>query len=98
MLRKNYSKTGVSCRVTFDLPREVNAEAASLCGEFNDWSPTAHPMGHRKDGRFSTTISLQAGETYRFRYWVDGERWENDWGADGYMLNPFGDEDSLVKL
>jgi 1,4-alpha-glucan branching enzyme len=98
MLRKNYSKTGASCRVTFDLPPGVNAEAASLCGEFNDWSPTAHPMGHRKDGRFSTTISLQVGETYRFRYLLDGERWENDWGADGYMPNPFGDEDSLIKL
>jgi hypothetical protein len=55
-------------------------------------------MSHRRDGRFSTTISLQAGETYRFRYFVDGERWENDWGADGYMPNPFGDEDSLIKL
>ena len=98
MLRKNYSKTGASCRVTFDLPPGVNAEAASLCGEFNTWSPTAPPMGHRKDGRFSTTISLQVGETYRFRYLLDGERWENDWGADGYMPNPFGDEDSLIKL
>jgi hypothetical protein len=55
-------------------------------------------MSHRKDGRISTTVSLQAGETYRFRYLVDGERWENDWGADGYMPNPFGDEDSLIKL
>jgi 1,4-alpha-glucan branching enzyme len=98
MLRKNYSKTGASCRVTFDLPPGVNAETASLCGEFNDWSSTVHPMSHRRDGRFSTTISLQAGETYRFRYLLDGERWENDWGADGYMPNPFGGEDSLLKL
>jgi hypothetical protein len=55
-------------------------------------------MSHRKDGKISTTVSLQAGETYRFRYLVDGERWENDWGADGYMPNPFGAEDSLIKL
>ena len=98
MLRKKYSKTGLACRVTFDIPPEVNAETASLCGEFNNWDPSAHPMSHRKDGRFSTTVSLQAGETYRFKYLLDGERWENDWNADGYIQNPFGEEDSVIKL
>ncbi len=97
MLRKIYSKAGRSCRVTFELPGEVNAQTVSLCGEFNEWSASAHPMMCRKDGRFSTTISLQAGETYRFRYLLDGERWENDWAADGYAPNNFGTEDSVVK-
>jgi 1,4-alpha-glucan branching enzyme len=97
MLRKTYSNAGRSCRVTFELPGEVNAQTVSLCGEFNEWSASAHPMMCRKDGRFSTTISLQAGETYRFRYLLDGERWENDWAADGYAPNNFGTEDSVVK-
>jgi 1,4-alpha-glucan branching enzyme len=97
MLRKNYSKTGTTCRVTFDLPGDVDAGSASLCGEFNDWDPSSHPMIQRKDGRFSTTVSLQVGQAYRFRYLLDGERWENDWAADGYALNAFGVEDSLVK-
>ena len=98
MLRKKYSKTGRSCRVTFDLPPEVNATNAALCGEFNHWSPTANIMNARKDGRFSTTVSLQAGRTYRFRYLLDGEKWENDWKADAYVPNDFGTEDSLVKV
>jgi 1,4-alpha-glucan branching enzyme len=98
MIRKCYSKTGRSCRVTFDLPGEVKASNVSLCGEFNDWSSEAHPMSCRKDGRFSTTISLEAGQTYRFRYLLDGERWENDWAADGYVANTFGSEDSVVKV
>jgi hypothetical protein len=55
-------------------------------------------MQQRKDGRFSTTISLKAGQTYRFKYYLDGERWENDWGADGYLANDFGTDDSLVKV
>lgn len=97
MLRKNYSKARRSCRVTFDLPREVNASTVSLCGEFNAWSASAHPMTCRKDGRFSATVSLQAGQTYRFRYLLDGERWENDWAADDYAPNNFGTEDSVVK-
>jgi hypothetical protein len=52
----------------------------------------------RKDGRFSTTISLEAGRAYRFRYLIDGHRWENDWAADGYLPNSFGTEDSLLEL
>lgn len=98
MIRKSYSTTGRSCRVTFDVPSDTNATTASLCGEFNEWKPTTHPMKRRKDGRFSTSIPLKAGRTYRFRYFLDGERWENDQAADGYVLNGFGTEDSLLKL
>ena len=98
MVRKHYSKTGRSCRVTFDLPADVNAMKVSLCGEFNGWSPTAHAMKPRKDGRFSTTVSLEAGRDYRFKYLLDETRWENDWAADDYAPNDFGTEDSLVKV
>lgn len=98
MLRKSYSKKGGSCRVTFDLPSEVNAGTVSLCGEFNEWDPSAHHMKRQKSGGFSTKISLRSGQTYRFRYLLDGQRWENDWAADGYSPNSFGTEDSLVKL
>ena len=98
MIRKSYSKTGRSCRVTFDLPAEVNAAKATLCGEFNGWNHTVNTMKPRKDGRFSTTVSLQAGRTYRFKYLLDSNRWENDWAADGYVTNDFGTEDSLVEV
>lgn len=98
MLRKTYSKTGRFCKVTFEIPEEVSAQTASLCGEFNDWDPEAHPMQRRKDGRFTTTVSLEAGKAYRFKYMLDGQHWENDWAADGYVPNGFSSEDSLVDL
>jgi 1,4-alpha-glucan branching enzyme len=98
MLRKNYTKTGNICRVTFELPSEVNAKKASLCGEFNGWDPKANPMKKRKGGRWSTTISLKSGGEYRFRYLLDGVDWENDWDADGYLPNSFGTEDSLIRV
>ena len=98
MLKKSYSKNGDSCRVTFDLTPEAKATSASLCGEFNDWKSTANKMKLRKDGRFSTTISLPAGQAYRFRYLLDDSRWENDWAADGYVPNGFGSEDSLIQV
>jgi 1,4-alpha-glucan branching enzyme len=98
MLKKNYSKTGSVCRVTFKLPAEVNAETAALCGEFNEWDTAAEPMKKLKDGSFSVTVSLDADQSYRFRYWLDDERWENDWEADAYEANEFGSEDSVVNV
>ena len=98
MLRKTYTKTGRFCWVTFDLTPQIDAKVVSLCGEFNDWNPTSHLMKRRKGGRFSATISLKAGQLYRFRYLLDGRRWENDWAADGYVPNCFGTEDSVAKI
>jgi 1,4-alpha-glucan branching enzyme len=98
MLRKYYSKTGGSCRVTFDVAPVDNPATVSLCGDFNDWSRDSTPMKQRKDGKFSTTISLRAGRTYRFKYLFDGGTWINDSDADGTVTNEFGTEDSLVKV
>ena len=72
MLKKNYSKTGSTCRVTFKLPAEVNAKKSFLCGEFNDWDTTATPMVRgRSDANWKVTVELKVGERYGFRYLVD---------------------------
>lgn len=99
MLKKTYKETatGRSCQVTFTLPHHVSAERAHLLGEFNDWDPTINPMKRLKNGNFSVTVTLAPGY-YRFRYLLDGERWENDWEADGYMPNEYGSEDSVVEV
>jgi 1,4-alpha-glucan branching enzyme len=98
MPKKEYTKTGRSCRVTFELPTEVKAQSACLCGEFNDWDQSSHQMKRRKDGSFTLTISLKPGRQYRYRFLLDGERWENDWAAEGYAPNALGSEDSLVTI
>ena len=97
-MKKTYSKTGKKCRVTFELPAEANSVSANLCGEFNDWDKSSHKLARRKKGNFTTTISLDSGKEYRFRYWVNDERWENDWNADKYLPNDFGSEDSIIVL
>jgi len=97
-MKKTYSKTGKKCRVTFELPIEANIESANLCGEFNGWDKSSHKLERRKKGNFTTTISIDAGKEYRFRYWVNDERWENDWNADKYVPNDFGSEDSIIVL
>ena len=97
-MKKTYTKTGRSCRVMFELPRQVNAQTVALCGEFNEWDCTKHPMKRRKDGSFSLAVSLKPGTEYRYRYLLDGEKWENDWAADRYVPNTFGTEDSVVVV
>jgi 1,4-alpha-glucan branching enzyme len=97
MLKKNYTKTGAFCRVTFKLAAELNAETAALCGDFNNWNPDAHPMKRLKGGGFSATVSLPAGQSNRFRYLLDGKHWENDWEADAYAPNKYGTDDSVVE-
>ena len=96
-MRKQPTRDG-SCKVTFELPPEVQASRAHVCGDFNDWSPTATPMKRRKDGRLAATVTLDAGRRYRFRYLLDDGRWENDWAADDYAPNDFGGDDSVVEV
>jgi hypothetical protein len=84
--------------VTFTLDPSVGAQTAAVCGEWNDWSVDADIMRRNAEGGFSLTVDLDAGRTYRFRYLLDGERWDNDWAADTYLPNSFGGDDSVVDL
>jgi hypothetical protein len=93
---KSIDRSGTAS-VTFILPVAVRATHVAVCGEWNDWSVSRHVMDRVGDV-FSRTIVLQAGRTYRFRYLLDGHRWENDWDADAYVPNGLGSEDSVVDL
>ena len=85
-------------RVTFTVDARVGAQAAAVCGEWNEWSADADVMHHDAQGGLSVTVDLDAGRAYRFRYLLDGQRWDNDWAADAYQPNDFGGDDSVVDL
>jgi 1,4-alpha-glucan branching enzyme len=85
-------------RVTFTVDPRVDARTSAVCGEWNDWSADADIMRREAEGGFSLTVDLDAGRAYRFRYLLDGQRWDNDWAADAYVPNGFGGEDSVVDL
>jgi 1,4-alpha-glucan branching enzyme len=85
-------------RVTFTVDPRVGAQAAAVCGEWNDWSADADVMHRDAEGGFSVTVDLDVGRAYRFRYLLDGQRWDNDWAADAYQPNDFGGDDSVVDL
>jgi Carbohydrate-binding module 48 (Isoamylase N-terminal domain) len=84
--------------VGFELPAAVAAGSVTVCGDFNDWSPQSHPLTRVEGGSFHTDVALPAGRRWRFRYLLDGERWENDWAADDYVPNGHGQDDSVVDL
>lgn len=96
MIKKTYTKSGNSCRVTFKYPNKEKAESAVLAGDFNSWSLLTHPMKKLKNGSFSSTISLKAGSSYCFRYVLDGNIWVNDAEADRYEQNEFGEDNSVI--
>lgn len=83
--------------VTFSLPAEIAADLVSLCGEFNGWSTDAQQLQRNGDNAWEATLALEPG-TYRYRYLLDGYRWENAWQADGYAPNPYGSDDSIVVV
>jgi hypothetical protein len=84
--------------VTFTVDPQVGAQTAAVCGEWNNWSAGADVMHRDAEGGFSLTVGLDAGQAYRFRYLLDGQRWDNDWAADAYVRNDFGEDDSVVDL
>lgn len=82
--------------VRFTLPAEVQAGTVALCGEFNNWSAQDIRLERGGDRSWQATAALEPGRSYRYRYLLDGERWENAWQADRYVPNPYGSTDSVV--
>ena len=99
-IKKQYLKNKPVCKVTFSLPKKIvkSAKTVHLVGDFNDWDQQAASMKKLKDGSFKITLELETGREYQFRYLIDGTDWENDWNANKYVPNPFGDSDNSVVV
>lgn len=69
-------------KVTFALPLEEAPDGASVVGDFNDWDPHAHPMRKRRNQTRSVAVELPPGESFEFRYLLDGSEWRNEPQAD----------------
>jgi hypothetical protein len=97
-IKKHYLKSNGLCNVTFKLPEESapDAQVVTIVGDFNNWNLTETQMKKLRNGDFKATLKLHRDKEYRFRYFIDGSRWENDWCADKYVPNTFGSDDSLV--
>ena len=97
MIKKQPSPNQGRVRVTFELPSCLWADRIFVVGDFNDWSRTANPMHQGRDGAWQSTLELEIGRNYEFRYLIDGN-WHTDYHADASRINAFGSENSVVDL
>lgn len=100
-IKKQYLKSKPVCKVTLSLQNEElnTADRVAVLGEFNNWdSQQEILMKKLKDGTFKTTIDLEVGHEYQFRYLVDGKKWVNEADADKYVPTGVGVEDNSVVV
>lgn len=101
-LTKKFLKSKPVCKVTFQVdPEMVNgADKVMLAGEFNKWNTGKKAeMQKLKNGKFKTTLDLETGKEYAFRYCLDGKNWVNEPEADKF--SPSGvslEENSVIVL
>ena len=99
MIKKSYRKNSKFCRTTFRfVPEETNTtiDKVNLLGDFNSWEGAK--MELRKNGSYSTTVSLEVGKSYEFRYLVNEDQWNNDAEADSFIQGPFGAQNAVVEV
>lgn len=94
MIEKQPGPDG-TVRVTFSLPSSIWADTIHLVGDFNDWNPNATPL-YLDESAWSITFDLVGGQSYRYRYLVNGTDWVNDWQADSFVTNGKNGEDTIV--
>jgi 1,4-alpha-glucan branching enzyme len=97
-LTKKFLKSKPVCKVTFKLQSEEakDAKSATLVGDFNNWNPKKAKMTKLKNGAFTTTLDLETGQSYAFRYMLNGSQWVNDDAADKYVSSGVGAEQNCV--
>jgi hypothetical protein len=102
MLKKQYVKSRNIYKVTFRLAKHEQPDypviSVHLVADFNDWSFTNTPMESLKNGDFKTSIELEPGKQYEFRYLLNNEKWYNEWEADEYILGDFGKDNCVIEL
>jgi len=102
MLKKQYLKSRDIYKVTFILAKNEQPDypitTVNLVADFNDWSFTKNPLELLKNGDWKTTVELEPGKKYEFRYLLNNEKWYNEWDADEYILGDFGKDNCVVEL
>jgi len=99
-IKKKVLKSKPVVKVTFKIGKEAAnaAEQAALVGDFNNWNPADNPLKPLKNGGFTTTLDLEQGREYQFRYLLDGEKWLNETDADKVAPTPYVDAENSVLV
>ena len=96
---KNYQSGKGTCKVTFTFPIVEGVSTIQVLGDFNNWDSSKAPKMKKSKSEYSAALDLKAGQSYEFRYLLDGVKWENDSNADNYVVSPFnGINNSVIVL
>lgn len=93
MITKRYFKTKDEVEVTFELSIPDDVDGVSVLCDATDWVAT--PM-RRAKGAWRARLRLPVDQHIQFRYLASGGVWITDDGADGYVDNPHGGQNSVV--
>ena len=96
MIQKTYFKTKDYCKVKFTFAPE-NAETVEILGLNSDWE-NGIILKKKKDGSFSTEVSLPKDTQQQFKYLVNKTEWVNDTEADSELENEYGGTNSILVL
>jgi hypothetical protein len=96
MVQKTYFKTKDYCKVKFALNIE-HAETVEILGLNSDWENSI-VMRKKKDGTFTSDVSLPKNLTHEFKYLVNKTEWLNEPEADAQHPNGFGGNNSVLIL
>ena len=94
----NVGKAQVVDRDKWYVPAILPRYCLSICsGDFNDWATEGISLTQGDDRSWSITVPLTPG-TYRYKFLLDGETWENGPDADRLEDNAYGTQDSVVEV
>ncbi|MEI6864798.1 isoamylase early set domain-containing protein [Flavicella sp.] len=96
-IKKQYLKSKPICKVTFEVIAK-ESKTVSVVGDFNEWNSSASPLKKLKNGKFKAVFPLTSGNTYEFKYIVDG-KFLNEENADAFAWNNYANsENSVLEL
>ena len=96
MIRKQNLNGGEQIKVTFLLPEDHPYGTIAVVGDFNGWDPNANVFKRRSNKAYSTSVRLEPGGRYAFRYFSAEAGWINDETADGYEPSGFGSDNGIL--
>jgi 1,4-alpha-glucan branching enzyme len=93
-ITKQFLKSKPLCKVTFIVPAE-EAKEVKVVGSFNNWDSQKNVLKKLKNGTFKGTLDLETGNSYEFKYIIDGV-YVNDTEADSYLWNDYAATENCV--
>ena len=97
MLKRQNLKSSDQVKIIFVQPDNPEQARLSVVGDFNDWDPTQNRLVRRANGTRSVSVTLDGGNSYRFRYFSDDGQWFNDEAADDYEPGEHGSDNCVVR-